>query len=137
MHKELSDISQLKNFKIHRVIWTEGQWRVQDFAEVDAPTLQGAPKFPKNFMKFGPQGGGGAFKILLCRSATLGGWACFAVCFIDYCRGFNLYFLHLLDDLVAPSLSWVCEMLVSVEYSSILDVNAYFNITIFPRDGGT
>ena len=59
MHKELSDISRLKNFKIYRVILTEGQWRVQDFHEVGAPTLQGAPKFPKNCMKFGPQGGGG------------------------------------------------------------------------------
>ena len=49
----------------------------------------------------------------------------------------TLNFFYLLDDVVAPSLLWVRETLVSVEYSSILDVNAYFNITIFPRDGGT
>ena len=54
------------------------QWRIQDFPEEGAPTLQGGrqhtilPHFPKNCMKlkeFGPPGGR-ASKILLCRSAT-------------------------------------------------------------------
>ena len=55
------------------------QWRIQDFSEVAAPTPRGGAnirfcqKFPKNCMKlkeFGPPGGRGASKILLCRSAT-------------------------------------------------------------------
>ena len=54
------------------------QWRIQDFPEVGAPTLQGRqhmilPNFPRNHMKlkeYGPRGGGHVSKILLCRSAT-------------------------------------------------------------------
>ena len=55
-----------------------GQWRIQDFPEEGAPTLRGAPTY--DFAKF-PQKlheteriwpPGGASKILLCRSATVG-----------------------------------------------------------------
>ena len=57
------------------------QWRIQDFPEEGAPTLQGGrqhtilPNFPENCMKlkeFGPPGGRTS-KILLCRSATVMG----------------------------------------------------------------
>ena len=59
------------------VLFNYTQWRIQDFPEEGATTLQGGrqhtilPNFPKNCMKlkeFGPPGG--ASKILLCRSAT-------------------------------------------------------------------
>ena len=55
------------------------QWRIQNFPEVEAPTLLEAPtsdfaQFSQSCMKlkeFGPRwGGGGASKIILCRSAT-------------------------------------------------------------------
>ena len=55
------------------------QWRIQDFPEVGAPTLQGAPTY--DFAKFSEKlheieriwtlgEEGGASKMLLCRSAT-------------------------------------------------------------------
>ena len=58
-----------------------GQWRIQDFPEEGAPTLQGgAPTY--DFAKISQKlheieriwtpGGGRASKILLCRSATAG-----------------------------------------------------------------
>ena len=52
------------------------QWRIQNSPEVGAPTLRGCqhtivPSFPKNFLKLKEFGRvRGAFKILLCRSAT-------------------------------------------------------------------
>ena len=64
--------------KLHEI---KEQWRIQDFPEEGAPTLQagggGAPTY--NFAKFSQKlheieriwtPGGGASKILLCRSAT-------------------------------------------------------------------
>ena len=54
------------------------QWRIQDFPEEGAPTLRGAPTY--DFAKFSQKlheieriwtPGGGASKILLCRSATV------------------------------------------------------------------
>ena len=60
------------------------QWRTQDLPEVGAPTLGGGgcqhtilPNFPQNCMKskeFGSGGGAHASNILLCRSATVGGY---------------------------------------------------------------
>ena len=60
----------------HDVNYMSQQWRIQDFSEEGAPTPRGAPTY--DFAKFAQKlheieriwTGGGASKILLCRSAT-------------------------------------------------------------------
>ena len=56
--------------------WCLKQWRIQDFPEMGAPSLQGAPtynyaKFSHNCMKLKEFGPWDASKILLCRSVIV------------------------------------------------------------------